>query len=141
MEFRFIDTHDPLYENERKLRSKVLREPFGFPPGAEVFPFENDSLHLIAIEDDDVIGCALFHPEGRTGRIYQMAVSEPRRGKGVGKRLVAELEAHLRKEKLKEIYLHARDYAVSFYAQLGYEIEGEPFMEIGIEHRLMKRTL
>ena len=141
MELRFIDTRDPLYESETKLRSKILREPFGFPPGAEIFPFENASLHLVAVEGDAVVGCVLFHPEGKTGRMYQMAVSEPHRGEGIGRRLVAELEEHLREKEFEEIYLHARDYAVSFYEQLGYEAEGEMFMEIGIEHRLMKRRL
>ncbi len=141
MEIEFIDTEHPLYAKERSLRSKVLREPFGFPPGAEEFPFENSSIHIVAVEGDEVVGCVLFHPEGKTGRMYQMAVAPERQREGIGKRLAAELERHLREDGFEEIYLHARDYAVSFYEQLGYEAEDQPFMEIGIEHRLMKRRL
>ena len=141
MELKFIDTEHPLYEKERRLRSKVLREELGFPPGAEVFPFEDKSLHLVAVQDGDVIGCAAFHPEERTGRLYQMAVYEEHRGKGIGGKLVAELERHLRDRGFEEIYLHARHYAVPFYEKLGYEIFGEPFVEIGIDHRKMKKSL
>lgn len=141
MEFKFIDIEDPLYEKERKLRSKVLREDLGFPPGAEVFPFEDKSLHLVAVEDDEVIGCAAFHPEEKTGRLYQMAVYEKYRGNGIGRRLVARMEGHLKEEGFEEIYLHARDYAVPFYEKLGYEAYGEPFVEIGIDHRKMKKGL
>lgn len=141
MNFKFIKTSDPEYALERELRNEVLRKPLGFPPGAEVFPFEDESYHLIAIDEGKVVGCLLFRPEGRTGRLYQMAVDEKYRGRGVGKNLVEIIENKLTSEGFVEIYLHARKTSESFYAQLDYKISGEEFVEIGIPHIRMKKRL
>ncbi len=142
MELRFITPgDDPLYDEERALRFEALRKPLGMPPGSELFPFEAESLHLVAIDAGHVIGCVLFRPQGRTGRLFAMAVAGENRGRGVGAALVARLEQHLRNEGYEEVFLHARGHALGFYERLGYRIEGEPFEEVGIEHRLMKKDL
>ncbi len=141
MEFKFIDTKSNEYLAERRLRTKVLREPLGFKPGAEIFPFEHESLHLVALDGEGVVGCVLFHPEGKTGRMFQMAVYEEYQRKGVGKKLVAIMEAHIAHEGIEDIYIHARDVAAPFYEKLGYSAEGEPFIEIGIKHFLMRKKL
>jgi predicted GNAT family N-acyltransferase len=39
------------------------------------------------------------------------------------------------------IILNARETAVKFYISLGYEIYGEPFVEVTLPHRKMKKTL
>ena len=141
MEFKFITTDQPEYLLERELRAKVLREPMGLSAGAEIFPFEDEALHLIATEDGNVIGCVMFKPEKTTGRMLQMAVKQDRQKNGVGTQLVEHLENHLRSNGYHDIYLHARDVAMTFYERLGYELEGEPFIEVGIPHRLMRKQL
>jgi predicted GNAT family N-acyltransferase len=42
---------------------------------------------------------------------------------------------------LPEIVLHAHVQAVDFYRRLGFEAEGEAFMEAGIPHRCMRLRL
>ena len=37
--------------------------------------------------------------------------------------------------------LHAQSYVSAFYSALGYQGEGPPFFEAGIEHILMRKTL
>lgn len=141
MIFKFIKTSDSEYIAERELRARVLREPLGLPYGAEVFPFEDAAYHLVAIEDDQVIGCVMFNPEGKNGRMLQMAVIQDRQKNGIGTGLVHELEARLMHDGFHDIYLHAREEAVPFYQRLGYVIEGEPFFEVGIRHRMMRKKL
>jgi predicted GNAT family N-acyltransferase len=46
-----------------------------------------------------------------------------------------------RQRGFDRIVLHARDTAVAFYLRLGYQLEGEPFEEVGILHRRMAKTL
>jgi ribosomal protein S18 acetylase RimI-like enzyme len=141
MDARFITTRDPLYAEERALRAEILRKPLGLPPGSEVFPFEEASLHLVAIEAGHVIGCVLFHPNGKSGRLYQMAVARCSQRHGVGRGLVAILEERLRAEGIEEIWLHAREEAVPFYAKLGYAVVGERFSEVGIAHWKMHKSV
>jgi predicted GNAT family N-acyltransferase len=138
----FIGTDSPEYARELDLRWRILRKPLGHGPEAVAFPFEAESLHLIALEGDRVVGCVLFHPEGpATGRLFQMAVEPDRQGTGLGTGLVRALEAEVARRGFGEVTLHARDSAVGFYARLGYEAFGEPYVEVGIPHRSMRKAV
>jgi len=141
VEYRFIGTTDPEYPKERSLRSHVLILPFGIPPGVEVFPTEDKSYHLVAVDEGQVVGCAIFIPEDKTGRICQMAVEPTHQKRGVGTTLMSRLEDRLKEEGFENAYLHARHYAVGFYERMGYTVEGEPFEEVGMEHSIMRKAL
>ena len=140
--FRFIGLDAPEYAQELDLRWRVLRKPLGFAPEAVAFPFEAESLHLVALDAGRVVGCVLFHPEGtETGRLFQMAVEPDRQGTGLGTTLVRALEAELVRRGFREVILHARDSAVGFYARLGYAPVGPPYVEVGVPHQNMRRSL
>ena len=146
-ELRFITPDDALYAREVELRFRVLREPLGYRREDVAFPFDAQSLHLVALQagdtGPDVVGCVLFHPEGdgRGGRLYQMAVRPELQGQGLGARLVRHLEAALKARGVRHVHLHARASVVPFYERLGYAVEGEPYVEVGIPHRTMARDL
>jgi ribosomal protein S18 acetylase RimI-like enzyme len=140
MKLSFITPEHRLYGSELELRFRVLREPLGHSRDEVAFPFERESLHLVAHEQERVVGCVLFHPEdAQRGRLFQMAVALA--GKGLGRQLVDTLEAELRARGFREVHMHARETAVGFYERLGYQVFGEPFSEVGIAHRHMRRTL
>ena len=142
IELRFIERGDPLYDAELELRFRVLREPLGHPREAVVFPFEAESLHLVALEGGRVVGCVLFHPESaEDGRLYQMAVVPALQGTGIGTRLVHALESELSRRGFRSVHLHARAHVVPFYERLGYAVWGDPFEEVGVPHRHMRRAL
>jgi len=137
-----ISVDAPEYAQEVDLRWRVLREPLGLGRDAVAFPFETESLHLIALEAGRVVGCVLFHPEGtETGRLLQMAIEPEKQGTGLGTRLVRALEEEVARRGFTEVTLHARDTAVGFYARLGYAPFGPPYMEVGIPHQNMRRRL
>jgi ribosomal protein S18 acetylase RimI-like enzyme len=124
------------------LRYRVLREPLGMPRETVRFAFEEDSLHLVALDGGRVVGCVLFHPEGsETGQLFQMAVDPDRQGTGLGSRLVRALEEAVAARGFREVTLHARETAVRFYSRLGYTPFGAPYTEIGLPHRSMRRQL
>lgn len=140
---RFVAVDDPAYAGELELRYRVLREPLGMTRDEVVFPFECESLHLVAeAEDGRVIGCVLFHPESATGgRLFQMAVHGSGQRGGLGRTLITTLEAELRRRGFHDVHLHARAEVVGFYERLGYATYGEPYVEIGLPHRSMRKTL
>jgi len=144
----FIDPAHPLYAGELELRFRVLREPLGRPRESVRFPFEDASLHLVAVDAEGrVVGCVLFHPDPPTekvppgGRLFQMAVSPALQGQGLGALLVRHLEAELQRRGYARVHLHARAAVLPFYERLGYAVYGEPFDEVGIPHRHMQRAL
>lgn len=140
-ELRFISTSDALYGGELELRYRVLREPLGHTRADVPFPFERESLHLVALGGaTEVVGCVLFHPESpAAGRLFQMAVAPSRQHGGLGTHMVRRLESELVARGFREIHLHAREHVVPFYERLGYEVYGEPFVEVSIPHRLMRK--
>jgi ribosomal protein S18 acetylase RimI-like enzyme len=141
-ELLFIHPEHPLYPEELELRFRVLREPLGFPRSAVTFPFEADSLHLVARQGGAVVGCVLFHPEdAHGGRLFQMAVAPSLQGRGLGARLVTALEAELQRRGFTHVHLHARAPVAPFYERLGYAVYGEPFTEVNIPHLHMRKTL
>jgi GNAT superfamily N-acetyltransferase len=75
------------------------------------------------------------------GRLFQMAVTPPLQGRGLGAHLVAALEAELPRRGFTHVHLHARAHVVLFYERLGYAVYGEPFTEVNVPHRHMRKTL
>jgi 8-oxo-dGTP diphosphatase len=141
-ELHFIHPGHALYPEELELRFRVLREPLGLARSEVAFPFEDQSLHLVASQGSTVVGCVLFHPEdAHGGRLFQMAVTPRLQGHGLGARLVTRLEEELRRRSFTHVHLHARANVVPFYERLGYEVYGEPFTERTIPHRHMRKTL
>ncbi len=43
--------------------------------------------------------------------------------------------------KAKKIYLEAQEYAIGYYAREGFEVVSDVFMEDGIPHVKMERTV
>ena len=103
------------------------------------FPGEEGGLHVIACDGEDVIGSVSF--DFGTGHLRAMAVAPERQGHGVGSALVRRLEQEVLARGIRCIELHARADAVGFYEKLGYAVFGEPFIEVTIPHRAMRKNL
>ena len=62
-------------------------------------------LFLIAETRDGIVGSVLGGFDGRRGLIYHLAVARALRGKGIGSRLMEEVEARLRAKGCLKCYL------------------------------------
>lgn len=140
MEFVWIDTQHPLYQSERKLRFELLYQPFGFFEMEEL-PTEDASLHLVVIKDHKVIGCVLFHPEGKTGRMHQLAVSSDHQARGIGSQLVQALEERLKDDGFSSLYKEVRLPVIEFFEKIGYRTDSDRYERSGLDHRRMKKDL
>jgi predicted GNAT family N-acyltransferase len=138
-----IDTSNSYYPAEQELRNTVLLRPIGIADHAWEMHDEK-AWHFVALDNTTVIGCVVLVPldpaKSRT-QLMQMAVQPDQQGIGIGKLLVKELLSFSKANKIKEVVCHARDTAVPFYLNLGFEIYDEPFVEVGIQHYHMRITL
>lgn len=109
-----------------ELRWRILRAPWGQPPGSEQDALEAASWHRMAcLEERIPIGVARLHLNTPTqAQIRFMAVEPNHRQQGIGTALVAALEEQASILGAKEITLHARTEALDFYIHLGYELSG-----------------
>ena len=140
---QLIDIKHPFYSFEQELRNSVLLRPIGIPDHAWEMHDEK-SWHFVAVENNHVIGCVVLvplNPEETKTQLMQMAVETQHQGKGIGKLLVKELINFSKTNGIQEVVCHARDNAVPFYQNLGFEIYDEPFIEVGIQHYHMRINL
>jgi len=81
-------------------------------------------LFLLAEVDGQIVGAVMGGFDGRRGMVYHLAVDRPYQGRGIGKRLMAELESRLKVKGCIKYYLlvtHENVEAQAFYRHLGWE--------------------
>lgn len=135
IEVRIIDLKKDvlLYKEQRELRNKILLRPIGMPDyGWEMF--DSESFHFIALSNNEVAGCALLCPKEDSAKLMQMAVDDSFQNKGIGQAIVAKILEFSKTKKIKNIFCHSRENAVSFYEKCGFRTFGEVFKEVEINH-------
>jgi predicted GNAT family N-acyltransferase len=96
-------------------------------------------VHALAVDADGTpIGTGRLAPDGKIGR---MAVLPDWRERGVGTAVLDFLLDCARQRGIKEARLNAQSHALEFYVRHGFEAYDDEFMEAGIPHRHMKRSL
>lgn len=130
------------YEQTVSLRDEVLRKPLGLQFGPEERTDEKGSFHLACLRDGIGVACLVLKPlPGKQIRMRQLAVRSGFRGQGLGRTLVSYSESVARDHGYEEMVLHARETAVGFYEKMGYEVEGDRFIEVTIPHFAMRKSL
>lgn len=121
------------------VRMAVFVVEQGVPEDIERDAFDAVSRHAIARDEAGaVVATGRLLPDGHIGR---MAVAAPLRGKGVGGAVLEALVAEAMRTGLAEVALNAQVHALAFYRRHGFVAYGDEFMEAGIPHRAMRRTL
>lgn len=136
---------DELYVRTLALREAVLRRPLGLKFSENMAELERDYRHFVLVAERQAtpLGCLMVvRQEGGCFQIRQMAVADAFQRRGHGSHLMLGVEQVLIREGFKgRLFLHARDVAIGFYARLGYVEVGEPFIEVGISHTKMEKTI
>lgn len=129
------------YEQAVQLRQRVLREPLGMKFEPHQLEAEKDRTHIVCFAGGKAVGSAGIVWQGKTVRIVQMAVDENWRGRGIGRLLLINAECIATRRGAERSELHSRAEAIGFYETCGYQIVSEPYLEIGIPHRTMAKSL
>ena len=129
-------------EAAHALRRQVFVEEQGVPMDLEVDDRDATAFHAIATRDGVVVATGrLLTDTPVQGLIGRMAVAGALRRQGIGGSILAFLEDEARSRGMTHVTLHAQSYVKEFYAGRGYQEEGAPFMEAGIQHVLMRKAL
>ncbi len=99
------------------------------------------ALHLVAVAGSEVLGTCRLVFAGRTVQFSRLAVRTSSRRRGIATALLEEAERETRAGGADRIVLHAQTYALPLYEGAGYETRGPRFVEAGIEHIAMEKTL
>ena len=125
-------------ETIRHVRHSVFVKEQGVPNEEEFDDDDRECVHVIVMDERRPVGTGRL---GRDGRIGRIAVLSQARGKGVGKAIMLALEQHAKECGLGRLWAHAQVQAIGFYERLGYRVGGDEFMEAGIPHKLIQKSI
>jgi ribosomal protein S18 acetylase RimI-like enzyme len=103
--------------------------------GVAQFLARNPGLSRVATDGTTIVGVALCGHDGRRGHIYHLAVEHAYQGHGLGKRLLDESLADLRRIGIKRVIIMVADdnpRGREFWKRSGYE-EIPGAMAMGID--------
>ncbi len=123
------------------LRHKVFCEEQGVPVHEETDGRDHDALHLVAVSDGEVVGTCRLLLVGSTAQFSRLAVSQAARRRGIASALLEEAERETLAAGGRRLVLHAQTYARELYDRAGYRTRGRVFIEAGIEHVAMEKTI
>ncbi len=131
------------YQRTLDMRFDILREPLGLDWSEEDLAAESEQWHFGLFDDNDaLVACVVIKPLGHgLVKLRQMAVAEEYRGQGRGRELVEGVEEALRGKGVRRVQMDARNIARGFYEKLGYEVEGDEFIQVTIPHFRMVKDI
>jgi len=106
---------------------EIERASFSVPWSENSMMFEinsEDSYVGVAEENGEILGFAILHRFGDESEIFNIAVKEAHRGKGIGKMLMLSVIDSAEKNAVDLIYLEVRESntaAFGLYEGLGFE--------------------
>ncbi len=126
-------------EQTYPLRQKILRPH----QTIEEVSFNHDpleeSFHLGAFNNSEIIGVASLFPESENGSLFQgdwrlrgMAIDSDFQGLGIGRLLLDEAILILKDQKAQLLWCNGRTQAMGFYLSYGFKQVGEEFQIKGI---------
>jgi len=146
-----IDPADPRAQQCLREFEKELNRRFsdGFDPAQSISADPSElrppaGLLLVATMGSEPVGCgALKFHAGEPTEIKRMWVAESARGVGLGRRLLAELEAHAARSDSDVVHLETNESlteAIAMYRSAGYaevpRFSDEPYAHHWFEKRL-----
>jgi predicted GNAT family N-acyltransferase len=102
----------------------------------DAYDKQESTKHVLLVDKEQkAVGTARFRPYSHGMlKIERVAVLAENRGNGSGKMIMEAIEAEARKTGYKSMKLSAQIHARKFYERLGFEAQGEIYLEAGIEH-------
>ena len=123
------------------LRHDVFCVEQGVPEWEELDGRDQDGIHLVAVAAGELLGTCRLVRIGRTIQFSRLAVRFDARRRGIATALLALADEEAQTLGAKRLVLHAQTYAIQLYENAGYRPRGRAFVEAGIEHVAMEKTV
>ncbi|SFF73468.1 Predicted N-acyltransferase, GNAT family [Halobacillus alkaliphilus] len=123
------------------VRRVVFVDEQNVPEDLEIDEHDDTALHLVGYEQDEPVAAARLRFVGNYGKLERICVKRPFRGKKYGKEMILFMESLIKDHTYQASKLNAQTHAEAFYQSLGYETVSEEFMDAGIPHVTMTKTL
>jgi predicted GNAT family N-acyltransferase len=139
---RFASTPADL-EAGYKLRRDVFEVEQNIPRPLDRDPFDYNADHVVAFDEQGrCVGTGrVVRSDARTAQIGRMAVAADQRKHGVGGLVLEALERMARMRGISELTVNSQLPAEGFYQNRGFVRVGNPFLDQGVPHVVMRKAL
>lgn len=129
-------------ESAFAIRERVFCGEQGVPRELELDGRDREALHLLAqSEGGQPLGTLRLLLDGDRAKVGRVAVEAPWRRRGIATLMLREALDRARKRGCGQARLAAQIATVKLYERAGFTVQSEPFLEAGIEHVWMSRSL
>ena len=126
----------------RTIRTRVFIQEQNVPEALEWDGEDAHAVHAIARDSNGIaVGTTRLIMHDQQAHIGRMAVLPEWRSQGVGQALLETILAAAKARGARSAFLNAQTTAVAFYARTGFVVEGVQFLDAGIPHLRMARSL
>ncbi|RWZ55115.1 GNAT family N-acetyltransferase [Halobacillus fulvus] len=124
-----------------QVRRIVFIDEQNVPEELEIDEHDNEALHFVGYENEEPVAAARLRFVDDYGKLERICVKKPFRGKAYGKQMIAFMEQTITKQGVQKSKLNAQTHAENFYAGIGYQTVSDEFMDAGIPHVTMIKSL
>jgi predicted GNAT family N-acyltransferase len=137
-------TQETDLKKAKDIRQEVFVKEQGVPLEEEFDAY--DALdaactHILVLHNGQAAGTGRIRAVHGQGKLERICILSPFCKSGLGRVIIQALENIAVQQGLSEVKLHGQTQAEGFYHKLGYHTSSEIFMEDGIPHILMTKTL
>lgn len=141
MEVKVVNTEQELAD-AFDVRKTVFIHEQNVPEEEEIDQYESNSVHFVLYDDNGkAAGAGRFRLLDGVGKVERICVLKENRNTGAGVAIMDKIEAYARSQGIVTLKLNAQTHAILFYTKLGYETISEEFMDAGIPHKTMKKSI
>ena len=133
IKFQFKNTE--LMKTAHNIRHEVFVIGQNCPEEIE-WEFEEESTHFLVFDNKEAVATARHRETNNGYKLERFAVLESKRGNGYGHIVLKAILEDLSNFK-ESIYMHAQLDVIPFYEKMGFEKEGDLFIEANIMHYKM----
>lgn len=130
------------YKDALKIRYDVFVSEQGVSIEDEIDELEDQTMHVIIYDEVIPVATARIYDLGNgTYKVQRVAVQKEVRKQGYGAIIMKEVENKITQLGGSKITLGAQNTAIPFYEKIDYTIESSEFMDAGIPHHTMIKSI
>lgn len=140
MDIKLVETEKE-QQHAYQVRTLVFVEEQGVPKEEEIDNLEQEAIHFVGYCNNMPVAASRMRFAGQFAKLERVCVLKEKRGMGFGRDLILVMENLAKAKGYKQSKLNGQTYAESFYQRLGYKTVSNEFMDAGIPHVAMEKTL
>lgn len=140
MKIKVVETNNE-QEQAYHVRTIVFVEEQKVPAEEEIDQHEKEAIHFIGYKDNEPIAASRLRFADDYGKLERICILKNHRGNSYGTQIIQVMEDEISKKGYAKAKLSAQTHAEKFYERLGYKTVSGEFLDAGIPHITMIKSL